>query len=222
MPLRQPEHGPGSTRSTTCRRRETRRLNVIHKNVLLFCQHLNLTDTQKKKREKKKIISPNLFERNDEIYCCRPLGDLFSSLRRVKCVLAFLPPPPVLLFKCMDREWHPPHYSLKITCDMLSWTRHILVRLQKYTCIKAVLLLTHAFFVNTSVCLFVRWHVVLFQHVRFPFSVFRGIQPLLCVQTDTSKHTVSSWWCSCCSSAWDTSKMVFLSHRKVILFVKSS
>merc|ERR1711976_1078615 len=41
----------------------------------LFCQHLNLNGH--KKREKKKIISPNLFERNDEIYCCRPLGDFF-------------------------------------------------------------------------------------------------------------------------------------------------
>lgn len=29
------------------------------------------------------------MKENDEIYCCRPLGDLFSSLRRVKCVLAF-------------------------------------------------------------------------------------------------------------------------------------
>lgn len=42
-----------------------------------------------KKEKKNKIISPNLFERNDKIYCCRPLGDLFSSVRRVKCVLAF-------------------------------------------------------------------------------------------------------------------------------------
>lgn len=73
---------------------------------------------KKKRKKKDKIISPNLFERNDEIYCCRPLGDLFSSLRRVKCVLTFFLFCffvffPVLLFKCMDREWHPPHYSLK-------------------------------------------------------------------------------------------------------------
>lgn len=60
-----------------------------------------------KKRRRKKKISPNLFERNDKIYCCRPLGDLFSSLRCVKCVLAFFLSS-VLLFKCMDGERHPP------------------------------------------------------------------------------------------------------------------
>lgn len=44
----QPEHGPGSTLEILkYRRRELRRLNVIHTNVLLFCQHLNLTDTKK-------------------------------------------------------------------------------------------------------------------------------------------------------------------------------
>lgn len=44
----------------------------------------------------------------------------------------------------------------------------------EYTCIKAVLLLTHALFVNTSVCL-ERWRALFFQH-----SVDSSCLPLVC------------------------------------------
>lgn len=187
---------------------------------------------KKKRKKKDKIISPNLFERNDEIYCCRPLGDLFSSLRRVKCVLTFFLFCffvffPVLLFKCMDREWHPPHYSLKkkknihaICCPVLSWTGHIYWYVCKIS-IKAVLLLTHSLFVNTSVCLLVRDVVISAhrEHAAVFFSSLRRdiwmideaslnsflgnvpkevswISLRVSVHTNTSQYWLLSRWCS--------------------------
>lgn len=97
---------------------------------------------KKKRKKKDKIISPNLFERNDEIYCCRPLGDLFSSLRRVKCVLTFFCFVFLSFFLCCYLSAWTENDTLpttvlkkkKYTCNMLScpvlnWA-HILVRLQ--------------------------------------------------------------------------------------------
>lgn len=130
---------------------------MIHKYVLLFCQHLNLTDTKRKKKtvKKNKIISPDLFERN-EIYCCRPLGDLFSSLRRIICVC-------VLNFVslcCYLNAWTEknalPITVLKITRNTLSLTSTCWYIFKLH--IKAVVLLTPTLFRKHLYVFCERWH----------------------------------------------------------------
>lgn len=109
----------------------------------------------KKKRGKKIYKSKSIWKKLHE-----QQSSGWLMLRRVQCVLAFFflscfLSPPVLLFKCMDRELHPPHYSLKTHNAMCCPNQAHTGTFAKCTCIKAVVLLTHALFVNTSVCLFV-------------------------------------------------------------------
>lgn len=125
-----------------------------------------------KKREKKYYKSKSIWKKWHEQQTSG-----WHMLRRVKCVLAFFS---FFFFLfvffplcCYLNAWTEnetlPITVLKLTIQCVVFNQAHTGTFAKCTCIKAVVLLTHALFVNTSVCLYVliqhctgrnsKWHI---------------------------------------------------------------